>query len=61
MFLCLDDQSVDHDIALVKLSKPAEDIYKNGSISPVCLPAKGESFKGGNFECVAAGWGITGQ
>ncbi|ROT75193.1 Trypsin 5G1 [Penaeus vannamei] len=47
------DVILDHDIALIKLSKPV--VFNQVHIAPVCLPSPGQKFDEGT--AVVTGWG----
>ncbi|XP_076839101.1 transmembrane protease serine 3 isoform X2 [Brachyhypopomus gauderio] len=48
-------ESVQYDIALVKLARP---LTFNGQVQPICLPNYGEDFRPGSM-CWVSGWGAT--
>jgi len=52
-----DRKTVNNDVAIVKLNKPA---IINAKVKPVCLPQQGYH-QGIDSKCVASGWGIDGN
>ena len=51
-----DPQTVDNDVALLKLKKPIT-FPSDNSIAPVCMPEAGNDFTG--YDAIVTGWGTT--